>query len=142
IARLATRAAGTAGSGDDSQIVQAAAQLPNLALPPVGGLIAILVVYILLIGPINYLILKRIDRREWAWVTMPALIGAFAVGAYAFGSLLRGTNVLVNEAAIVRGAPGATEGLAQTYLGVFSPTRANYHIRFPGGALLSPPRAR
>ena len=32
---------------------------------------------------------------------------------------------IVNEAAIVRGAPGATEGLAQTYLGVFSPTRAD-----------------
>src|SRR4029078_3512544 len=100
IARLATRAAGTAGGGDDSQIVQAAAQLPNLALPPVGGLIAILVVYILLIGPINYLILKRIDRREWAWVTMPVLIVAFAVGAYGFGSLLRGTNAPVNDAAI------------------------------------------
>jgi hypothetical protein len=136
---IPTRSTGTAGSGDDSQIVQAAAQLPNLALPPVGGLIALLVVYILLIGPINYLILKRIDRREWAWVTMPVLIIAFAVGAYGFGSLLRGTNVLVNEAAIVRGAPGATEGLAQTYLGVFSPTRANYQIRFPGGALLSSP---
>jgi hypothetical protein len=136
---IPTRTAGTAGSGDDSQIVQAASQLPSLALPPVGGMIGLLGLYILLIGPINYLVLKRLDKREWAWVTMPILILAFAAGAYGFGSLLRGSNVILNEAAIVRGAPGATEGLAQTYLGVFSPTRASYQLRFPGGALLSSP---
>jgi hypothetical protein len=136
---IPTRSAGTAGSGDDSQIVQAASQLPSLALPPVGGMIGLLGVYILLIGPVNYLVLKRLDKREWAWVTMPILILAFAAGAYGFGSLLRGSNVIVNEAAIVRGAPGATEGLAQAYLGVFSPTRASYQLRFPGGALLSSP---
>ena len=136
---IPTRSAGTAGSGDDSQIVQAASQLPSLALPPVGGMIGLLALYIVLIGPVNYLVLKRLDKREWAWVTMPILILAFAAGAYGFGSLLRGSSVIVNEAAIVRGAPGATEGLAQTYLGVFSPTRASYQLRFPGGALLSSP---
>ena len=66
--------------------------------------------YILLIGPINYLVLRRLDRREWAWLTMPVLIVVFAVGAYGIGSLLRGSAVIVNEVAIVRGAPGATDG--------------------------------
>ena len=125
--------------GDDSQIVSAASQLPTLALPPIGGLIALLGAYILLIGPINYLVLKRLDKREWAWVTMPALIVAFAVGAYGFGSVLRGSEVIVNEVAIVRGAPGATEGTAQAYLSVFSPSRGTYQLRVPGGALLSAP---
>jgi hypothetical protein len=125
--------------GDDSQIVSAASQLPTLALPPIGGLIALLGAYIVLIGPINYLVLKRLDKREWAWVTMPALIVAFAVGAYGFGSLLRGSDVIVNEVAIVRGSPGATEGTAQAYVSVFSPSRGSYQLRVPGGALLSAP---
>ncbi len=124
---------------DDSQIMSAATQLPSLALPPIGGLIALLGAYILLIGPINYLVLKRLDRREWAWLTMPILIVAFAVGAYGFGSLLRGSELIINEVAIVRGAPGATEGTAQAYLGVFSPSRGTYQVRVPGGALLSSP---
>ncbi len=127
---------------DDSQIVQAVSQLPSLALPPIGGLLALLGAYILLIGPINYFVLKRLDRREWAWLTMPVLIVAFAVGAYAFGSLLRGSEVIINEVAIVRGAPGATEGTAQAYLGVFSPSRGTYQIKVPGGALLSSPHQR
>jgi hypothetical protein len=134
-------ARGTTGPilSDDSQIVSAATQLPSLALPPIGGLIALLGAYILLIGPVNYLVLKRLDRREWAWVTMPILIVAFAAGAYGFGSLLRGSELIINEVAIVRGAPGATEGTAQVYLGVFSPSRGTYQIRIPGGALLSSP---
>ena len=134
-------ARGTGGPvvGDDSQIVSAVSQLPSLALPPIGGLVALLGAYILLIGPINYIVLRRLDRREWAWLTMPVLIAAFAAGSYGFGSLLRGSELIVNEVAIVRGAPGATDGTAQVYLGVFSPSRGTYQLRVPGGALLSAP---
>ena len=124
---------------DDSQLVGAVSQLPSLALPPIGGLIALLIAYIALIGPINYLVLRRLDRREWAWVTMPVLIVVFAVGAYGFGAALRGSDVLVNEVALVRGSPGATDGTAQVYVGVFSPSRGSYQVSVPGGALLSSP---
>jgi hypothetical protein len=133
------RTPGSTMGSDDSQMVQAASQLPALAIPPIEGLVALLAGYILLIGPINYFVLRRLDKREWAWVTMPALIVAFAVGAYGFGSYLRGSDIVVNEAAIVRGSPGATEGLALAYYGVFSPTRTSYEVRVPGGALLSTP---
>jgi len=124
---------------EDSQLLGAVSQLPALALPPIGGLLALLGAYILLIGPVNYAILRRLDRREWAWVTMPVLIVVFAVGAYGFGAALRGSNVIINEVAIVRGAPGATDGTAQVYLGVFSPSRETYQLAVPGGALLSSP---
>jgi len=124
---------------DDSQIVGAVSQLASLALPPIGGLIALLGAYILLIGPLNYFVLKRLDRRELAWLTMPALIVAFAVVAYGFGTALRGTDVIVNEVAVVRGAPGATEGEAQVYVGVYSPSRTTYQLQFPGTALLAAP---
>ena len=135
------RSSGLMGTGDDSQIVGAVSELPALALPPTGGLLILLLGYIGLIGPINYLVLRRLDRREWAWLTMPALIAIFAVGAYGYGSALRGSDVIVNEVAIVRGAPDATEGSAQVYLGVFSPTRGTYQLTLPGGALLSAPTA-
>jgi hypothetical protein len=126
-------------SADDSQIVSAVSQLASLALPPIGGLIGLLGGYILLIGPLNYLILKRLDRRELAWLTMPALIVIFAIVAYGFGSALRGTDVIVNQVAVVRGAPGATEGSAQVYVGVYSPSRTTYQLQFPGSALLTAP---
>jgi hypothetical protein len=124
---------------DDSQILQGVISLPSLALPPIGGLLLLLAGYIVVIGPLNYLVLRRLDRRELAWLTMPVLILGFAAGAYAYGAALRGTDIVVNELAIVRGAPDTTVGSAQAYFGVFSPTRGTYQVEVPGGALLAAP---
>jgi hypothetical protein len=124
---------------DDSQILGAVQQLQSLALPPVGGLLLLLLAYILIVGPVNFAILRRIDRRELAWISVPLLVVGFAAAAYGYGSVLRGSDIIVNEVAIVRGAPDATEGRAQDYFGVFSPTRATYLVEVPGGALLAAP---
>jgi hypothetical protein len=124
---------------DDSQLVQAVYQLPALALPPTSGLLILIGAYIVIIGPINYLVLKRLDRRELAWITMPVLVLTFTAASFGFGFVLRGTDVVVNEVAIVRGALDATEATAQVYFGVFSPTRATYQVEVPQGALLASP---
>jgi len=136
---LPPRTSGGLVFSDDNMLVSAVSQLPSLALPPITGLIVLLGAYILLIGPLNYLVLRRLDRREWAWLTMPLLIVAFTAGAFGFGAALRGNDVIVNEVAIVSGSPGATDGSAQVYVGIFSPSRGRYQVRVPGGALLSSP---
>ena len=80
--------------------------LASLALPPIGGLLVLLFGYVVLVGPVNYIVLRRIDRREWAWITVPVLIVVFTVGSFGIGGLLRGSDVIVHEVGIVRGAPG------------------------------------
>lgn len=127
------------GLPDDSAIVSALNNLPAVGLPPVEQLLALLVAYIVLIGPVNYVILRRLDRREWAWLTMPLLIVVFSVGAFGLGRLLKGSDTIVNEIAIVRGASGAETGLGQVYVGVFSPSRRSFDVRIAGWALLSNP---
>ncbi len=136
---LPARGGGTLSLSDDSQIVSAVSNLPSLALPPIGGLIVLLAGYILLVGPVNYLVLSRLDRREWAWATVPALTLVFTIGSFGFGALLRGSDVIVHEVAIVRGASGTDEAVAQSYIGVFSPSRASFQVRVPGNALLAAP---
>ena len=136
---LPARSGGIISLVDDSTIVSAVANLPSLALPPIGGLLVLLFGYILLVGPVNYLVLRRLDRREWAWGTVSALIVVFTVGSFGIGSLLRGSDVIVHEVAIVRGAPGTTEATVQSYLGIFSPSRSTFQIRAPGDTLLAAP---
>jgi hypothetical protein len=125
--------------GDDGMVVSVLGTLPALALPPVEGLLLLLLGYIILIGPVNYLVLRRLDRREWAWVTMPLLVAGFTIAAFAIGAALRGSDVIVNQLALVRAAPGTDAAQAQVYLGIFSPNRGSYDISVPGGALLSAP---
>lgn len=124
---------------DDSQIVAALNSLPAVALPDLALLFGLLALYIVLIGPINYLVLRHIDRREWAWVTMPVLVLVFSVGTYVVGMGLKGTDVIVDQLAIVRAAAGTDRGLAQAYVGVFSPNRQTFDVRVADDALLANP---
>src|SRR4051812_5565067 len=48
-------------------------------------------VYLLLIGVINFRILRRLGRVEFGWLTVQALAVVFAMGAYFF-SLSRGVD--------------------------------------------------
>ena len=50
--------------------------------PSLQWLIAWLVVYILVVGVANFVVLRRIGRREWGWVTVPAIALAFASVLY------------------------------------------------------------
>jgi ABC-type Na+ transport system ATPase subunit NatA len=122
---------------DDSAFLYGLQNLPAVALPPIEQLFVLLIAYTALIGPINYLVLRRLDRREWAWLTMPALVGIFAVVSYGMGAALKGSDVIVNQLAIVRSGQGTGQGIAQAYVGIFSPSRRTFDVRLPGGALLS-----
>jgi hypothetical protein len=124
---------------DDATIVGTLGDLPAVELPDLAVLFALLLLYIALIGPINYLVLRRLDRREWAWITMPLLVVIFAVAAWGLGVSLKGTDTIVNQVAIVRTAVGTDRGLGHVYVGVFSPTRATYQVEVDRSALLSNP---
>ena len=68
----------------------AVTSLPSLALPSAWQLILFLLAYTLLIGPVNYMILKRRNQLERAWLTIPAIIIIFSGVAYVTGFQLRG----------------------------------------------------
>jgi len=124
---------------DDSPIVYAMQNVPQVALPPIEQLFVLLVAYIALIGPINYIVLRRLDKREWAWITIPALVVVFAVGSYGLGASLKGSDVIVNEVGVVRASQGSGRGIGQVYVGIYSPSRRTFSVSIPGGALLSNP---
>ena len=50
----------------------------NTVLPTFLQLCGFLTLYIVLVGPLNYLVLRRLNRRELAWFTIPALIACSA----------------------------------------------------------------
>ncbi|MBX3030620.1 MAG: hypothetical protein KF809_10700 [Chloroflexi bacterium] len=124
---------------DDTQLVGALGALPAVAVPDLGLLFAILLCYIVLVGPIDYLVLRHFDRLGWAWVTMPVLVAVFSAVTYGVGMGLRGTSVIVDQVAIVRAATGSDRGLAQVYVGVFSPDRRTFDVAVGGDVLLANP---
>lgn len=51
--------------------------------------LALLAFYLLLAGTISYLVLKRLDRREWMWLSTPVLALVFAFSVRALGMRLQ-----------------------------------------------------
>jgi hypothetical protein len=102
--------------------------LSGLSSPGVVGVGGFLLGYLLLIVPVNYLILKRLDRREWAWFTIPTFAALFSLGAYGFSYATKGRQVWVNIASIAEMTNGSGEALIHSAIGLYSPVRARYNV--------------
>jgi len=111
--------------------------LPSLDVPPAELLLAVIVAYILLIGPISYVVLRRLDRRELAWVTAPLLVVLFSASSYGIGRSLKGSEVVVNQISIVRSTSAGTAASVESYAGVYSPERATYDVSVDADALMA-----
>jgi hypothetical protein len=121
----------TAGS-----MAQALNTLPALEVPPAELLLAVIVGYILLIGPISYLVLRRLDRRELAWITAPVLVVVFSACSYGIGVSLKGSDVIVNQIAVVRSSTAGSTASVETYAGVFSPSDTSLDVLVEADALM------
>lgn len=117
---------------------EAVTSLPSLALPSSWQLLLFLLVYIVLIGPVNYLVLKRRNQLERAWLTIPVLIVLFSVGAYLTGFRLRGNTALINQISVAYSQAGSADAQVNSLLGLYSPRRASYDLVLADGALARP----
>lgn len=110
--------------------------LPDLSLPSPLLVIGFLLLYVIAIGPLNYLVLRIVKRRELAWVTIPAMVLAFTVLAIALGLSTRGARPVLARLAVVEVWPGVERARVSGLLGVFSPARATYDLAFAEGDLV------
>lgn len=113
--------------------------LPGInLLPDILPLCGFLAIYIALIGPLNYLILNRINRREWAWLTIPVFIVLFSALAWAVGFNLRGNEVTLSRLTVVESWPDADNAQVQQLIGLLSPRRAQYNFAIDNDSFFRP----
>jgi hypothetical protein len=110
--------------------------IPALDVPPAELLLVVIVAYILLIGPISYLVLRRIDRRELAWVTAPILVVVFSACSYGIGRTMKGGDVVVNEISVIRTTTEGGAATVDTFAGIVSPDRSTYDLTVEADALI------
>ncbi len=124
----------------DDNLVQEVVQFPGLQLPSFGVLVLFILVYVVVIGPLNFLMLRRMRRSELAWITVPAIVLLFVGGTYAVGTLIRGNRPRVVQVAIVQGYENTSRAQATDFIGLFSPRRDTYTLTLPPDALVSQER--
>lgn len=106
----------------------AATYTPAAELPPIWLILGFLGAYIVVLVPVNYHLLKRFDRRELAWVTTPAIVVVFTLGAYALGYGIRGGEIVLNRLGVIEVAADTGLARGRGYVGLFSPGRAYYQL--------------
>jgi hypothetical protein len=119
-------------------LLRDALQLPALRLPSIGMLALLMLGYIVVIGPLNFLLLRRFGRIELAWLTTPALVVLFLGLTYGASFALRGNRPQLTQLAIVQGFEGSAVGQSTSFLGLFSPQRRSYALRMPPNTLITP----
>jgi hypothetical protein len=87
--------------------------------------------YVLVIGPLDYFALKRLDRLEWTWLSFPLAV-AVAVGAATWWAVsAKGSKYLSNSVTVVDIAPRRTTGRAHEWVGMLTPRAGRLTIRCP-----------
>jgi hypothetical protein len=111
---------------------QSLANEAGLRVPRLGWLVAFLVLYVLVAGPVVFLVVRRRGHPELAWVAVPLVAVMFTAGSYVGGRGLRDTTRQVDTSIVTTGVSGAT---AATWTGVFSSGGQTSRVRFgPGWA--------
>ena len=97
---------------------------------PVHYLLLLLIVYLLVIGPVDQYWLKRIRRPMLTWITFPCYVVIFSLLIYFIGYRLRAGETEWNELHLVdvfaKGEGAELHG--RTYASVYSPVNATYRV--------------
>jgi hypothetical protein len=112
--------------------------IPGLELPNAIQLCGFLAVYVVAVGPVNFLVLHRLKRRELAWLTIPAIIVVFSGLAYLGGYRLRGTQATLHRLSVVQVWPSSDRAQVDMLIGLFSPRRTEYDLEIGGESLARP----
>ena len=143
LAKLLALPTARAGESDDGdrhfddlagQLRSALDQFSKVRLIPFWAVVALIVVYILLIGPGDYFFLRKLNcRMQWTWLTFPLIVITFSVGAYLAARRLKGDRICINQLDLVD--VDTQSGLVRgtSWMNIFSPQAKSFDLSLRPG---------
>lgn len=121
------------GGGDaDATLRGIVDQLENFEGVPVisfGWVALFILLYILVVGPLDYWFLKRVVKRlEFTWITFPTIVLAVSAGAYFAAYHLKGGDLRVNRLDVVDYDLQTKQVYGRSFFSIFSPRIQKYTI--------------
>ena len=88
-----------------------------------------MIVYLLLVGPGDFLLLRKVvGRTEWTWLTFPLAVVLVSVAAYALACWLKGSQIRVHQADLVDVDAASGRMRGTTWLNLFSPQTEAFNL--------------
>jgi len=113
------------------QLRAALDQFSTIRLAHFSWIAAIIVIYILLIGPADYFLLKKLRKLKATWITFPFLVVAFSALAIGLAFWWQGRDTKVNQVDLVdisltEEGPALIRGT--TWTNIYSPQANSYSV--------------
>jgi hypothetical protein len=103
--------------------------IPEMRPLSIWWIIGLLSLLAVVLGPLDYFVLKRLDRLPMTWVTSTAVIVLFSVGAYYGVEKIRGGLMVVRAVTVTDAVQGqAGSCWSTTMCGIFAPSSDSYHL--------------
>ena len=119
------------------QVHNAMSNLPALEPPSINLLLGLIGGYILLAGPVNYVVLLRLGRPGLTWVTIPVLVVLFSSSTYFLAVGAKGSDVQGSAISIIQQTHGTDWARVRRMVGVLAPRQGDYRAESPGSALVA-----
>lgn len=103
----------------------------------VSWLIYVLLGYVTVVGPGNYLALRRLGHLEWSMITIPTATIGITIGALMVARANPARDLLVSNLTILRSWDGQV-ALARSYTSLYSLREQSAALRFPEGSHVLP----
>lgn len=97
---------------------------------PLAGLVGLLIVYLVVIGPVDQLVLRRLNKQMLTWITFPCYVLLFSGLIYFIGFKLRAGDTEYSELHVVDVFPNNDKAIlrGRTYASIYSPANNRYRL--------------
>ena len=87
-----------------------------------GWVALFILIYIIIVGPLDYYFLKRVVKRlELTWITFPTVVITISVASYFIAYYLKGNDQLINKVDLVDIDLQTRQVYGHTWFTIFSP---------------------
>jgi hypothetical protein len=101
--------------------------IPELPMPTAAKTLIIFMIYFLLVSPISYLVLKKLDKRELMWGVVPSLSLFFIVVMFVSGISTRVTTSVVNSINYINVGKNGNNDIS-SFASILTPTKQDVII--------------
>jgi hypothetical protein len=111
------------------KLVHSLESFPDVPVISFGWVALFILVYILIVGPLDYFFLKKVVKRlELTWITFPAVVIVISAVAYFAAYYLKGKDLRINKVDVVDVDLHGNNVYGSTWFTLFSPRIQNYTI--------------
>jgi hypothetical protein len=93
--------------------------ISSISGPSPGLMMLALSLFAVVVGPVNYLFLKRWGRPSWSIATIPLITALAAIGTFSLAGTFRDSDVIMSKVSLIRAYPNAP-AYGRSYVSVLS----------------------